>query len=56
MTEKTTILNLPEDELVHPGNRACAGCGLSIVYRIGLKTLARDTILIVPTRSLTFQQ
>ena len=56
MTEKTTILNLPEDELVYPGNRACAGCGLSIVYRIGLKALGRDTILVVPPSCLTVLQ
>jgi len=56
MTKKTTILTLPEDELVHPGNRACAGCGLSIVYRIGLKALGRDTILVVPPSCLTVLQ
>jgi pyruvate ferredoxin oxidoreductase beta subunit len=56
MSEKTTILNLPEDELVHPGNRACAGCGLSIIYRIGLKALGRDTILVVPPSCLTVLQ
>ncbi len=56
MAEKTTILNLMEDELVHPGNRACAGCGLSIAYRIGLKALGRDTILVVPPSCLTVLQ
>lgn len=56
MTTKTTILNLPEDELVHPGNRACAGCGLSLIYRIGLKALGRDTILVVPPSCLTVLQ
>ncbi len=56
MAEKTTILNLPEEELVHPGNRACAGCGLSIIYRIGLKALGRDTILVVPPSCLTVLQ
>ncbi|HMA84291.1 MAG TPA: thiamine pyrophosphate-dependent enzyme [Desulfosalsimonadaceae bacterium] len=56
MAEKTTILNLPEDELVHPGNRACAGCGLSLIYRIGLKALGRDTILVVPPSCLTVLQ
>ncbi len=56
MAEKTTVLDLPEEELVHPGNRACAGCGLSIVYRIGLKALGRDTILIVPPSCLTVLQ
>ena len=56
MATKTTILDLPEDELVHPGNRACAGCGLSINYRIGLKALGRDTILVVPPSCLTVLQ
>ncbi|RJP76581.1 MAG: pyruvate synthase subunit beta [Desulfobacteraceae bacterium] len=56
MSEKTSILTLPEEELVHPGNRACAGCGLSIIYRIGLKALGRDTILVVPPSCLTVLQ
>ncbi len=56
MTKKTTTLTLPEEELVHPGNRACAGCGLSIVYRTGLKALGRDTILVVPPSCLTVLQ
>ncbi|MFW5936819.1 MAG: thiamine pyrophosphate-dependent enzyme [Desulfosalsimonas sp.] len=55
-TNKTTILSLPEEELVHPGNRACAGCGLSIVYRTGLKALGRETILVVPPSCLTVLQ
>jgi pyruvate ferredoxin oxidoreductase beta subunit len=56
MASKTTILTLPEDELVYPGNRACAGCGLSIAYRIALKALGRDTILVVPPSCLTVLQ
>jgi pyruvate ferredoxin oxidoreductase beta subunit len=56
MATKTTILDLPEEELVHSGNRACAGCGLSIIYRIGLKALGRDTILVVPPSCLTVLQ
>ncbi len=55
-TKKTTVLNLPEEELVYPGNRACAGCGLSIIYRIGLKALGRQTILAVPPSCLTVLQ
>lgn len=55
-TKKTTILNLPEEEYVHPGNRACAGCGLSIVYKTGLKALGRDSILVVPPSCLTVLQ
>jgi len=56
MAEKTTILNLTEEELVHPGNRACSGCGLSIVYRMGLKALGKNTILVVPPSCLTVLQ
>jgi pyruvate ferredoxin oxidoreductase beta subunit len=56
MENKTTILNLTEDELVHPGNRACSGCGLSLVYRIGLKALGKNTILVVPPSCLTVLQ
>ncbi|MBM9603721.1 thiamine pyrophosphate-dependent enzyme [Desulfopila inferna] len=56
MAEKTTILNLTEEEFVHPGNRACSGCGLSIVYRIGLKALGKNTILVVPPSCLTVLQ
>jgi len=56
MTAKTTILTLPTEELVHPGNRACTGCGLNIAYRIGLKALGPDTILVVPPSCLTVLQ
>jgi len=56
MTVKTTTLNLPEEELVHPGNRACSGCGLSLIYRIGLKALGNNTILVVPPSCLTVLQ
>jgi pyruvate ferredoxin oxidoreductase beta subunit len=56
MSAKTTILTLPKEELVHPGNRACTGCGLSIAYRIVLKALGTDTILVVPPSCLTVLQ
>jgi pyruvate ferredoxin oxidoreductase beta subunit len=56
MQIKTTILNLPEEEFVHPGNRACAGCGLGIAYRIALKALGKNTILVVPPSCLTVLQ
>jgi pyruvate ferredoxin oxidoreductase beta subunit len=56
MSTKTTILTLPKGELVHPGNRACTGCGLSIAYRIALKALGPDTILVVPPSCLTVLQ
>ncbi len=56
MQVKTNILSLPEEELVYPGNRACAGCGLGIAYRIGLKALGKDTIIVVPPSCLTVLQ
>ncbi len=56
MTAKTTILTLPREEYVQPGNRACTGCGLSIAYRIGLKALGPETILVVPPSCLTVLQ
>jgi pyruvate ferredoxin oxidoreductase beta subunit len=56
MTTKTTVLNLTEEEFIHPGNRACSGCGLSILYRIGLKALGRDCIFAVPPSCLTVMQ
>jgi len=56
MSAKTTVLNLPEEELVQPGNRACAGCGLGLVYRTALKALGEKTILVVPPSCLTVLQ
>ena len=57
MTEtKSTALNLTEEEFVHPGNRACSGCGLSLLYRIGLKALGRETITVIPPSCLTVTQ
>jgi pyruvate ferredoxin oxidoreductase beta subunit len=55
-TAKTTVLNLTEEEFIHPGNRACSGCGLSILYRIGVKALGRDCIFVVPPSCLTVMQ
>jgi pyruvate ferredoxin oxidoreductase beta subunit len=56
MQTKTTIMSLPEEEFVNPGTRACAGCGLGIAYRIALKAVGRDTILVVPPSCLTVLQ
>jgi len=56
MPVKTTVLNLPEEEFVHPGSRACSGCGLGIAYRIGLKALGKNTLLVVPPSCLTVLQ
>ncbi len=54
--KKSTALNLTAEEFVHPGNRACSGCGLNILYRMGLKALDRDCILVVPPSCLTVLQ
>jgi pyruvate ferredoxin oxidoreductase beta subunit len=56
MTTKATVLTLPKEELVYPGNRACVGCGLGIAYRMALKALGPDTILVVPPSCLTVLQ
>ncbi|MGK2906445.1 MAG: thiamine pyrophosphate-dependent enzyme [Desulfuromonadales bacterium] len=53
---KTTILNLTAEEFIHPGNRACSGCGLNILYRVGVKALGRDCIFVVPPSCLTVMQ
>lgn len=53
---RTNVINLTDEEFVHPGNRACSGCGLSILYRIGLKALGRDCIFVVPPSCLTVMQ
>lgn len=56
MVTKTRLLDLTEEEFVNPGNRACAGCGLGIVYRTALKALGKNTILVVPPSCLTVLQ
>lgn len=56
METKTRLLDLTEEEFVNPGNRACAGCGLGIVYRTALKALGKNTILVVPPSCLTVLQ
>ena len=53
---KTTAVNLTDEEFVYPGNRACPACGLSVLYRIGLKAIGRDAILVVPPSCLTVMQ
>ncbi len=52
----TNPVNLTSEEFIYPGNRACSGCGLSTLYRIGLKALGRDSIFVVPPSCLTVMQ
>jgi pyruvate ferredoxin oxidoreductase beta subunit len=49
----TTVMQLPEEEYVLPGTRACSGCGLSLAYRHILKALGEKTILTIPASCLT---
>lgn len=57
MSDKViNAVQVPEEEFMFPGNRACAGCGLSLLYRIGLKALGRDCIFVVPPSCLTVTQ
>ncbi|HME53470.1 MAG TPA: thiamine pyrophosphate-dependent enzyme [Candidatus Lokiarchaeia archaeon] len=44
---------LPEEELLLPGNRSCAGCSMSLIYRTALKAFGKDTIITVPAGCLT---
>jgi pyruvate ferredoxin oxidoreductase beta subunit len=56
METKTTTVNLTKEEFVHPGNRACAGCGLGLAYRTALKALGQNTIIVVPPSCSTVMQ
>ncbi|MDQ1257203.1 MAG: pyruvate ferredoxin oxidoreductase beta subunit [Candidatus Hydrogenedentes bacterium] len=49
----TNILNLPAEEYMLSGNRACAGCGLAIAFRHILKALDGRAILTIPASCLT---
>ena len=49
----TTVLNLPEEEHLMPGTRACSGCGLALSYRHILKALGEKTIVTIPACCLT---
>ncbi len=49
----TTVMQLPDEEYMLPGTRACSGCGLSLAYRHILKALGEKTILTIPASCLT---
>jgi len=53
MSEQTAILDYPEKEYILPGNRLCAGCGVTIAYRFILKALGQKTIISVPPCCVT---
>jgi len=47
------VMDLPEEEYIYPGTRACAGCSMALIYRIALKALGPNTIITVPASCLT---
>ena len=47
------VMDIPEEEYIYPGTRACAGCGMALIYRIALKALGPKTIITVPASCLT---
>lgn len=53
MSEQSAILDYPEQEYILPGNRLCAGCGVTIAYRFMLKALGKKTVICVPASCLT---
>ena len=40
---------IPEEELLAPGHRACPGCGSVLAVRYALKALGKNTIVCAPT-------
>lgn len=53
---KIGVLDLPEAEYSLPGNRSCAGCGLSLAYRHILKALDGKAVVVVTASCLTVLQ
>ena len=49
----TNIIDLPAEEYVLPGNRACAGCGIGIGLRAITKALDGQMVMTVPASCLT---
>ncbi len=49
----TSVMQLPAEEYILPGTRACSGCGLALAYRHILKALGEKTVLTIPASCLT---
>ena len=47
------VMDIPKEEFIYPGTRACAGCSMALIYRIALKALGPSTIITVPASCLT---
>ena len=53
MPEKLLPRDLPEEELIYSGTRACSGCSFALAYRFALKALGKNTIASTPTSCST---
>ncbi|HSO26391.1 MAG TPA: pyruvate synthase subunit beta, partial [Methanobacteriaceae archaeon] len=45
-------MKIPEEELLAPGHRGCAGCGATIGVRLALKVLGKNTVAVSATGCL----
>ncbi len=50
------ITELPDEEYLLAGTRACSGCGLAIAYRHALKALGKNTVIAIPACCATVIQ
>lgn len=48
-----SLKTLPEEELVTGGSAACAGCQAILAFRLALKVLGKDTVLVNPAGCMT---
>ena len=46
------LFKINETEYILPGNRACQGCALSLAYRVALKALRENTIMVASASCL----
>jgi pyruvate/2-oxoacid:ferredoxin oxidoreductase beta subunit len=42
------VYDTPSEEVLAPGHVGCGGCGATLSMRLALKTLGRNTVLVVP--------
>ena len=53
MSKKLLPRDLPEEELIYSGTRACGGCSFALAYRFALKALGPRTIACTPASCST---
>lgn len=42
------LLNIPEEEYMHPGHVGCPGCGAAIAMKFALKAMGDKTMVVIP--------